>query len=278
VAAFVADVEPDLLDDLTRLTHQVEAGQRIPQPRLRHRLQDDQVGLTGYQHRLVGTGEELLFELDRRGAPGPNVLGAVYAAGRIDAEHRPAVFAALRRGLRWRGEIGPELVGVLSDARSTTNWATLGGRDPVLWALGTSCSTGSVTSSEPPTPTTAAPPTTPPNASTTSPKPGASSCWAEPLPSRHPVPVPSILLRRIRLLFSWPAFGSHHLVPPMQVLAALRRFDGVGTVGVVDRFPRTPPRSVASFSRLAVLLRPCFQRGRSVACATWDAVPADPAG
>lgn len=136
VAAFVADVEPDLLDDLTRLTHQVEAGQRIPQPRLRHRLQDDQVGLTGYHHRLVGTGEELLFELDRRGAPGPNVLGAVYAAGRIDAEHRPAVFAALRRGLRWRGEIGPELVGVLSDARSTTNWATLGGRDPVLWALG----------------------------------------------------------------------------------------------------------------------------------------------
>ncbi|HEX2578036.1 MAG TPA: hypothetical protein VHK88_16935 [Aquihabitans sp.] len=136
VAAFVPDLDPDLLDDLTRLTHQLEAGQRIPQPRLRHRFQDDRVGLTGYRHRLVGTGEELVFELDRSGAPEPNVLAAVYAAGRIDPEHRGAVFTAMRRGLRWRGDVGPQLVEHLSDARTTTNWATLGGRDPVVWALG----------------------------------------------------------------------------------------------------------------------------------------------
>lgn len=136
VASFVPDVDPDLLGDLTRLTHQVEAGQRISQPRLRHRFQDDRVGLSGYRHRLVGTGEELLFEVDHKGKPEPNVLGAVYAAARIDTEHRAAVFTAIRRGLRWRGEIGPELVETLSDARSTTNWSTLGGRDPVLWALG----------------------------------------------------------------------------------------------------------------------------------------------
>lgn len=134
-AAFVPDVDPDLVDDLTRLTHQLEAGQRIPQPRLRHRFQADRVGLSSYRHRLIGTGEELVFELDRSGTPEPQVLGAVYAAARIDPAHRSAVFGAVRQGLRWRGEIGARLVEHLSDDRSTTNWSTLGGRDPVLWAL-----------------------------------------------------------------------------------------------------------------------------------------------
>lgn len=137
VAAFVADVDPELLEDLTRLSHQIEAGQRIAQPRLRHRFQDDRVGLTGYHHRLIGTGEELLFDIDHRGGAEPNVLGALYVGGRLHAEHRPAVFTAIRRGLRWRGEIGPQLVEDLSDARSASNWASLGGRDPVLWALET---------------------------------------------------------------------------------------------------------------------------------------------
>ncbi|QXC63145.1 hypothetical protein KSP35_10365 [Aquihabitans sp. G128] len=135
VAAFVEEVDPELLDDLTRLTHQLEAGQRIPQPRLRHRFQDDRVGLTAHRHRLLGDGEQLTFDLGK-GLAEPNVLGAVYAASRVDQEHRPAMFAAIRRGLRWRGEIGPQLVEHLSDSRVTTGWATLGGRDPVVWALG----------------------------------------------------------------------------------------------------------------------------------------------
>ncbi len=135
-AAFVPEIDPDLLADLDRLTHQLEAGQRIPQPRLRHRYQDDRVGLTCHRHALIGTGEELIFDLDRRGNPAPHVLGAVYAAGKADAEHRGALFTAIRRGMRWRGEVGPKLVEHLSDSRSTIGWATLGGRDPVLWALG----------------------------------------------------------------------------------------------------------------------------------------------
>lgn len=135
VAAFIADVGPDLVEDFTRLSHQLEAGQRIAQPRLRHRFQDDHVGLIGYRHQLIGTGEELLFEIDHRGSPEPNILGALYAAGRLHGEHRPAVFGAVRRGLRWGGDIGAQLIEHLSDARSTSNWATLGGRDPVLWAM-----------------------------------------------------------------------------------------------------------------------------------------------
>ncbi len=136
VAAFIPEVDPDLFDDLTRLTHQVEAGQRIVQPRLRHRLQDDRVGLTKCAHRLMGTGEELLFELNESGSPEPNVLAAVYAAGRLDPSARHEVLGAMRRAMHWRAELGPEFVEYLTESRSTANWSTLGGRDPVVWALG----------------------------------------------------------------------------------------------------------------------------------------------
>ncbi len=135
VARFVVDVDPDLVEDLFQLTHQLEAGQRIPQPRLRHRLQDDRVGLTCFRHRLLSDGERLTFEIDGNGSPAPQVLGAVYAAARVDPQHRAGVYATIRRAIGWRGEIGPRLVSYLSDSRSTVNWTTIGGRDPVVWAL-----------------------------------------------------------------------------------------------------------------------------------------------
>jgi hypothetical protein len=133
---FVGDVDPDLLEELDHLMVQVEAGRRIPQPRLRHRFQDDRVGLAKCRHRLIGTGEELRFELDDRGSPAPNVLATVYAAGRLPADVRPEVFGALRRGLRWRSDLGPAFVDHVSGSRATATWSTFGGRDPVLWALG----------------------------------------------------------------------------------------------------------------------------------------------
>ena len=136
VATFIPEVDPDLLDELTRLTHQLEAGQRIAQPRLRHRLQDDRVGLSKCRHQLIGTGEELIFEIHESIAAEPNVLASVYAAGRLDPSVRPAVMGALRRAMHWRAELGPEFVEYLTEARSTVHWSTLGGRDPIVWALG----------------------------------------------------------------------------------------------------------------------------------------------
>ncbi len=135
VARFVVDVDPELVDDLFRLTHQLEAGQRVPQPRLRHRFQEDRIGLTRSRHRLFGDGDQLIFDIDGNGSPAPQVLGAVYAAARLPAEQRAGVYSAIRRAIGWRGEIGARLVAHLSDSRDTANWATIGGRDPVLWAL-----------------------------------------------------------------------------------------------------------------------------------------------
>lgn len=140
VSAFVPEVDPDLFEELEVLMAQVEAGRRIPQPRLRHRLQADRVGLNRYRHQLFGTGEELLFELDRNGAPEPNVLAAVYAAGRLPEDARPHVFTGLRRAMRWRGELGADFVEYLTEglggAHTSRSWTSLGGHDPVAWALG----------------------------------------------------------------------------------------------------------------------------------------------
>lgn len=137
VAEFVPAMDDDLLSDLVRLTHQVEAGQRIPQPRLRHRLQEDRIGLTRYRHQLVGTGEELRFELDADGTPAPHVLAAVYAAGRLSPDVRPSVCRAIRRALGWRGPLDAGFVEMLSESAGTVGWSNLGGRDPVVWALET---------------------------------------------------------------------------------------------------------------------------------------------
>jgi hypothetical protein len=135
-STFLVGADADLLADLTRLTHQVEAGQRVSQPRLRHRLQDDRIGLNKSRHRLIGTGEELRFEIDGSGSPEPNVLAAVYAAARLAPDVRPGVLRAVRRGFAWRGELGADFVEYVSESRGTASWSTLGGRDPVVWALG----------------------------------------------------------------------------------------------------------------------------------------------
>lgn len=134
-ATFIVDMNPDLLGDLVRLSHQVEAGQRIAQPRLRHRLQDDRVGLSRCRHRLSGTGEKLDFDLDHHGSAEPNVLATVYAAGELPEDVRAGVFACLRRSFTWRGNLGPEFVEYVSESGTSSHWSTLGGRDPLMWAL-----------------------------------------------------------------------------------------------------------------------------------------------
>ncbi|MCB0977212.1 MAG: hypothetical protein KDB02_07095 [Acidimicrobiales bacterium] len=136
VARFVPEVDRDFLGDLERLTRQLEAGHRIPQPRLRHRLQRDRIGLTSHAHRLRGDGERLEFDLDERGNAMPNVLGAIYAAGRLTGTARAAALGAARRGLAWRGSVGPSLVEYLGGDTVSRDLAALRGHEPRAWALG----------------------------------------------------------------------------------------------------------------------------------------------
>ncbi len=133
VARFAPELDPDLYDELLGLMRDVQHGRRIPQPRMRHRFQEDRIGLQRSAHRLVGAGEGLRFELEQeRGTPAQHVLCAVYAAATTPVAVRSTVVDTLRRGLRWRGGSDAALVAHLSG--HTTLVAIDAVADPVAWA------------------------------------------------------------------------------------------------------------------------------------------------
>jgi hypothetical protein len=135
VAAHLGAVDLDLLPDLHRLVNEVERGQRILQPRLRHRFQVDRHGLARSTHRLVGRGEDISFELQNNGTPLQQVLGAVYAAERLGPMSRHAVAAVLHKAMRWRGPIGPSLISYLAGVSGARAESLIAFADPIAWAL-----------------------------------------------------------------------------------------------------------------------------------------------
>ena len=131
IAANIAEVDPDLVPDLLRLTTELEEGRRIAQPRLRYRFQEDKIGLQPSTHRLIGEGEELTFDFDDdNGLPTQQVLGAVYAAGRLDPKVRHAVMQTIRRAMRWEGGVDGDLIATLSGVGSGPAAVGLRVREP----------------------------------------------------------------------------------------------------------------------------------------------------
>lgn len=136
VARFLPDVDVDFHDDYLRLLHQLQRGERIPQPRLRHRLQQDVIGLTRSCHRLERRDGKLCFVFQvNRGAPEQYVLAAAYAAGDFAYNARPPVMDLIRRAEKWRGPIDGKLIAHLTGR--SEGFAGAGLADPVGWALGT---------------------------------------------------------------------------------------------------------------------------------------------
>ncbi len=136
VASFSAALDDDDHAELRLLVQQVESGFRIVQPRLRHRLQNDRVGLLKSHHRLDAGPAGAAFNLTSgTGSPLVHVLGAVYAAGNLPAVAQPAVLAALRRALQWNGPLDARFIADISGGGATpSSWRALGS-DPVAWAL-----------------------------------------------------------------------------------------------------------------------------------------------
>jgi hypothetical protein len=132
VAAYLDEVDDELVPDIHRLVDQIDRGDRVTQPRLRHRYQVDRHGLARSTHRMIGDGEELGFEFENNGAALQQVLGAIYAAERLGPSSRHAITAVLHKAMRWRGPIGPSLIAHLAGARAAT-FASLA--DPRAWAL-----------------------------------------------------------------------------------------------------------------------------------------------
>ena len=132
VAAHAPELDDDVTVDVRRLLGQVERGERVSQPRLRHRFQVDRHGLSISTHRLVRDGDEIVFDLGSTGTPLQQVLGAVYALERLEPSIRRQVVTGLRRSLVWRGPIGKAFISHLAgNASSDVNALA----DPRAWAL-----------------------------------------------------------------------------------------------------------------------------------------------
>lgn len=139
LAAAARRIDEDLLPELAHLLTELEEGRRIPQPRLRFRLQVDRVGLLRSHQRLVTAGEQVEYAFDDdRSTAEQRVLAAVYAAGAIAGhEARLSVLTALRRALRWEGSIGPALIANLAGSATGHQLPTYAFEHPVEWALDT---------------------------------------------------------------------------------------------------------------------------------------------
>ena len=133
MARFARDLDADIDEQLSLLLDKLEAGTRVPQPQLRHRLQTDRVGLMKCRYSLDVDGERFRFRFDSRaGSPTQHVLTAAYAGATLHGEARTAAFTAMRKGLGWIGPVDDRFVRFLTDRRSIG--ATVS-RDPVGWAL-----------------------------------------------------------------------------------------------------------------------------------------------
>jgi hypothetical protein len=137
VARFLPDVDPDFHDDYLKLLEQLQRGERITQPRLRHRLQQDVVGLTRSRHRLERHEGKLRFVFHaNRGAPEQYVLAAAYAAGELTYSDRPPIMDLMRKAEKWKGPVDGKLIAHLT-GRIDGFASDAGMGDPVGWAMGT---------------------------------------------------------------------------------------------------------------------------------------------
>lgn len=132
VANHIGGVDDDLGPDIARLINQIERGDRVVQPRLRHRFQVDRHGLSHSRHRLVGDDDDIEFDFGTTGSDLAQVLGAIYAVERLALENRRLVTPVLHKATRWRGPIGPALIAFLAGSRATELSALA---DPRGWAL-----------------------------------------------------------------------------------------------------------------------------------------------
>jgi hypothetical protein len=132
IAQHIQGVDPDLVPGVMRLIAEVERGERIVQPRLRHRFQVDRHGLSHSRHRLGGEDDDIEFDFATTGSDLAQVLGAVYAVERLALPSRRALAPILVRGAKWRGPIGHALVAHLAGSQATELAALA---DPLAWAL-----------------------------------------------------------------------------------------------------------------------------------------------
>jgi ribosomal protein S14 len=132
IAQHLDGVSDDYIPDIHHLLNEVEAGQRVVQPRLRHRFQIDRHGLSHSSHRLIGDGDDISFDFATTGTDLAQVLGAIYAVERLAPEHRRLIAPVMQKAARWRGPIGATMIAYFAGSQTTTLEALA---DPGGWAM-----------------------------------------------------------------------------------------------------------------------------------------------
>ena len=136
VAIHAQQLDGDGNADLSDLLNLLEMGSRVPQPRLRHRLQQDLIGLTRSTHRLVSLPDgDISIDVAPSDSPEPHVLAALYRAGQEPSLERRSLFTLLRSARRWRGQNNRDLFRYLTGESSEVPWKGNQIVDPVVWAL-----------------------------------------------------------------------------------------------------------------------------------------------
>jgi hypothetical protein len=132
IARHLFEVDDDLHPDIQRLILEVQRGDRVVQPRLRHRFQVDRHGLARSVHRLMGEDDAAEFVFGSHGNPLQQVLGAIYALERLEPATRRALGPVLVKSMSWRGPIGASFISYLV-GNATNSVSALA--DPRAWAL-----------------------------------------------------------------------------------------------------------------------------------------------
>ncbi len=129
-------IEPELREDLMDVMERLERGLRVVQPRVRHRYQVDRIGLLRSVHQLRSFDGVLEFRFeDEMGRPVQQALGALYAAGSLPLDVRPAIFEMLRGALAWGREVDGAFITYAMGGRLPTLSELGAWDDPVAWAL-----------------------------------------------------------------------------------------------------------------------------------------------
>ena len=135
VARFIPSIDEDFYDDYKKLLYQLQRGERISQPRLRHRFQEDKIGLarTVHQLREFEGKYRFIFELNEAAAE-QNILAAAYSISQFAYRERPAVVNLMHKAVKWRGEVGTDFISYLL-SRHDKFKADLGHESSESWAL-----------------------------------------------------------------------------------------------------------------------------------------------
>lgn len=137
VATYRDELDEEMFENMLKLTMQVQEGQRIVQPRLRHRFQEDRHGLTRSRARLRRSGNSFALDLDNKGTGLQMMVGSIYTAGDLAPSARRAAMDAIRKGMRWNGPRDHSLFAHLSGFSTGRDWSAATFEDPVQWALRT---------------------------------------------------------------------------------------------------------------------------------------------